>query len=383
MIKSYEVRLLPNQEQEQLLWKHINVSRFIWNFGIAHQEERYKNSEKHLGAYALRKVLIELKQQKEYEWIKEISSHTVSTICLDLESAYKRFFKKQNNRPKFKKKDRCKNSFPARQNKFYFKNNCAVIEKVGKVRYQTNYKLPQGRDVYNFSNPRIKYENDKWILGFGVECEKQTLELTDNSMGIDLGIKKLAVVSCGNEVKVFNNINKTSKVKKLDKRLKHSQRVVSKKYYTNKTYIKSNNIIKGEKRIKQQYNKLSNIRKDYIHQITHKLVELLPYRVVMENLSISNMVKNKYLAKAIKEQCFYEFRHQMQYKCELKGIEFILVDRFYPSSKTCSKCGSIKAKLKFGDRVYKCECCGLEIDRDLNASINLMNYKTTNPNNKD
>lgn len=376
MIRSYKIRLLPDQEQEQLLWNHVNVARFVWNFGLAYEEDIYKNEKKHLSGYDLSKIFIKLKQQEEYKWLKEVSSHMIGTICLDLDKAYKRFFNKQNRKPKFKKKNKCKNFFPVRQDNFYFVNNCAIIGKIGKIRYQTNYKLLQGRKFHgSFTNPRIKYENEKWILSFGIEYENQIFELTDNSMGIDLGIKNLAIVSFGNEYKVFKNINKTKSVKKIYKQLKHAQRSLCKKYYKNGSYKKTNNILKAEKRVKQLYNRLSNIRKNYIHQITRELVNILPRRIVMEDLNVSGMMKNKYLSKAIQEQCFYEFIRQMKYKCEEYGIEFIQVDRFYPSSKTCSQCGSIKKDLKLSDRVFICPECGFEIDRDLNASLNLMNYK--------
>jgi len=320
-------------------------------------------------------MFTELKQTEDYIWLKEISAHTISNICLDLDVAYQRFFKKISGKPKFKKKYKCKNSFPVRKDNYYLKNNCAIIEKVGKVKYQTNYELPQGRNVVKFFNPRIQYKNNKWILSFGMECNKQTQILTDKSMGIDLGIKDLAIVSCGNEFKVFKNINKTKSVKKIKKQLKHAQRKVSKKYHTNKSWSKSNNIIRAEKRVKQLHNKLSNIRNNYIHQTTRKLINTLPYRIIMEDLNVRGMMKNRHLSKAIQEQCLYEFKRQMQYKCEEYGIEFIQADRFYPSSKLCSCCGNKKSDLKLSDRAYICEYCGLTIDRDKNASINLMNYK--------
>jgi len=211
-----------------------------------------------------------------------------------------------------------------------------------------------------------------------MECNNQAQILTDNSIGIDLGIKDLAIVSYGNEFKVFKNINKTKRVKKIKKQLKHAQKIVSKKYHTNKSWEKSNNILKAEKRVKQLYNKLSNIRKNYIHQITRELINLLPYRIVMEDLNVRGMMKNKHLSKAIQEQCFHEFKRQMKYKCEEYGIEFIQVNRFYPSSKTCSNCNSIKKDLKLSDRVFICPECGFEIDRDKNASLNLMNYGLIN-----
>ena len=152
---------------------------------------------------------------------------------------------------------------------------------------------------------------------------------------------------------------------------------MSRKYEANREgdkFVKTNNIIKLEKQIKLLHRKLSNIRNNHIHQATNKIIKLKPFRVVMEDLNIKGMMKNKCLSKAIQEQCFYEFIRQMKYKCEWNGIEFIQVDRFYPSSKTCSCCGNIKKDLKLSDRTYICDKCGLIIDRDLNASINLGNY---------
>ena len=382
MIKSYKIRLLPNQEQEQLLWKHVNASRFIWNWGLSYQIDLFNNKEKYLSGYSLRKVLTQLKKEEDYKWLSEVSAQTLNETILDLDTAYKRFFNKISGKPKFKKKSKTSPKFPIRYDCVYFQNNCVNIEKIGKIPYQTNYDLPQGIEFKGkFSNPRVKYQNNKWILSFGMECNSQALELTDNSTGIDLGIKDLAVISYGKEIQVIKNINKTNRIKKLKRKLKHLQRNISRKYHTNnknkvfeKKWHKSNNILKLESQIKKIHNKLSNIRKNYIHQTTRCLVNKLPYKVVMEDLSISGMMKNKHLSKAIQEQCWYEFIRQMKYKCQEYGINFIQANRFYPSSKTCCCCGHIKKDLKLKDRVYKCEDCGFEIDRDYNAAINLMNY---------
>ena len=381
MTKSMRIRLLPNQEQEQLLWKHTNTSRFIWNWGLAYQENLFKIGEKHLSGYSLRKVLTQLKKEENYKWLNDVSSHTLGQTILDLDDAYKRFFNKILKRPKFKKKSKVKPKFPVRCENLYFSNDCVNIEKIGKIKFQTNYILPQGRNVCKFSNPRICFENNKWILSFGVECEKQAVELNDFSLGIDLGVKTLAVVSFGDKSTVFKNINKTKRIKNLKRKLKHLQRKVSRKYHTNNKnnkyeskWFKSKNILKTEEQIKKIYAKISNIRKDYVHQTTRSLVNLLPKRVVMEDLNISGMMKNRHLSKAIQEQCFYEFIRQMKYKCEYLNIEFIQVDRFYLSSKTCSNCGSIKKDLKLKHRTYVCEHCKIVLDRDLNAAINLANY---------
>ena len=194
------------------------------------------------------------------------------------------------------------------------------------------------------------------------------------SLGIDLGLKDLAICSDGAK---FKNINKTYVVRKIEKRLKRLQKQVSRKYELNrigKEYIKTNNIIKLEKQIQQIYRRLANIRNNYIHQTTTSIVKTKPYRVVIEDLNVKGMMKNKHLSDAIRKQGFYEFKRQLEYKCKFIGIELVVADRFYPSSKTCSQCGEIKKDLKLKDRVYKCSC-GLNIDRDLNASINLSKYK--------
>ena len=258
---------------------------------------------------------------------------------------------------------------------FYFKNNTHIqIQILGIVKCKTDFKIPIGK--HKFSNVRLSKELNKYFISFGLECENQVRKLNDYSMGIDLGLKELAAVSYGDDSLIFHNINKSSKMRKLNRELKHLQRSVSRKYEANRQgnkYIKTNNIIKLEKKIYKINRKISNIRTNYIHQITHKLVELLPKRVVMENLNVSGMMKNKHLSEAIAGQGFYRFISYMKYKCEWNGIEFIQADKFYPSSKTCSCCGKIRKDLKLSDRVFRCEC-GAEIDRDINAAINLKNY---------
>ena len=249
------------------------------------------------------------------------------------------------------------------------------IEKVGWVK--TNEQLPMN---VKYTNPRISYDNKYWYISVGIEQEEIQEELTDVSLGIDLGLKELAICSNG---KVFKNINKTYVVRKIEKRLKRLQKQVSRKYELNKIkkggenrcqFVKSNNIIKLEKQIQQTYRRLANIRNNYLHQTTTSIVKTKPYRIVIEDLAVSNMMKNKHLSDSIRKQGFYEFKRQLEYKCKLRGIELVVADRFYPSSKTCSQCGEIKKDLKLKDRVYKCNC-GLNIDRDLNASINLSKYK--------
>ena len=376
MIKSFKIRIYPTKAQEELIWKHIGSCRYIWNWMLAKQEELYAAGEKHLSDFDMIRLITPLKNDGEHEWLYEVSNASLQIVCRDLQKAYKCFFKKLSGFPKFKSRKRSKLSYPVCANRFYFvDNNMVQIQKLGKVRYKTDFNLPLDKE-HKFSNPRITNRNGKWLLSFGMECENQTPKLTDMSMGIDLGIKDLAIAECNGQI-VFHNINKSKKMKELCKKQKHLQRSISRKYEANKQcqkYIKTKNIERLENKLRKLYCHISNIRQNYIHQCTHALVSLLPSRVVMEDLNITGMMKNRHLARAIQEQCLYEFIRQMRYKCEWNGIEFIQANRFYPSSKTCSCCGNVKRDLKLSDRTYKCDICGLTIDRDYNAAINLSKY---------
>ena len=376
MIKSYKIRLYPTIEQEQKMWQHIGACRYIWNYMLALQQQRCKDGEKHLSRFDMIKWLTPLKQEVERIWLKDVANTSLRVVCTDLAKAYDIFFKKQGGFPKFKSRKKSKTNFPTRCDRLWFSETLVNIEKIGKVAYKTDFEIPLGRGN-KFTNPRISYRNGKWMLSFGMECENQAHILTDKPMGIDLGIKETMTVAYGDEAIVFHNINKSRKVRLLKQQMKHLQRSISRKYEANKQgnkYIKTHNIERLEERLRKMYARLTNIRNNYIHQSTHKLVSLLPCRVVMENLNVRGMMKNKHLSKAIQEQCFYEIIRQMKYKCEWNGIPFYQVDRFYPSSKTCSCCGCIKSDLKLSDRTYVCKECGTVIDRDLNAAINLQWY---------
>lgn len=378
MIKGFKIRLYPTKEQEELMWKHIHASRFIYNYMLALQNERYENGNKYLSRFDMIKMLPQIKERENFKWLCEVSAATLSISSTDLHNSFSRFFKKQSKHPKFKSKKRAKSKFPIRSNKMYFTESCVNIEKIGKVKYKTDFDFPKGRG-FKYINARVSFINGKWMLSFGIECENQVQELNDFSMGIDLGIKELAVVAYGNDDSlVFHNINKSKTVRTIWHNIKILQRRISRKYEKNKhgnKFVKTRNIERCERRLLKMYARLSNIRNNYIHQTTHRLVSMLPKRVVMENLNVQGMMKNRHISKAVHEQCLYEFIRQMKYKCEWNGIEFIQVDRFYPSSKTCSFCGNIKKDLKLSDRKYVCSECGFTIDRDLNAAINLMRYE--------
>ena len=376
MIKSYKIRIYPTKEQEALMWKHIGSCRYIYNYMLAKQEELYKAGEKHLSAFSMINLLKPLKNDGEHEWLYDVSNTSLQIVCQDLQKSYDGFFKKRAGFPKFKSRKRSKPNFPIRESVYFKDERFVVIEKIGKVKFKTDFNLPIGRGN-KFLNPRISSVNDKWILSFGMESENQAPVLTDKSMGIDLGVKDSAIVACGDKKLVFHNINKSKKVRFIKKKQTHLQRSISRKYEANrqgKKYIKTRNIERAETKLRKLYAKLANIRSNYIHQSTHAIVSLLPKRIVMEDLNVVGMMKNRHLSKSIQEQCFYEWIRQIKYKCEWNGIEFIQVGRFYPSSKRCSCCGEIKTNLKLSDRIYKCDKCGTVIDRDYNAALNLSRY---------
>ncbi|OOB74919.1 transposase [Clostridium haemolyticum] len=375
MILSKKVRLYPTEIQEQKLWQSVGTARFIYNWTLNKQQENYKNGGKFIKDSDLRKEITLMKKTDEYKWLSEVSNNVAKQAVKDCCNAYKNFFKGLSDKPRFKSRKKSKPSFYNDNVKLKVKTKLVNIEKVGWIK--TKEQIPIN---VKYTNPRISFDGKYWYLSVGIEKENPTIGLTDESIGIDVGIKDLAICSNG---MTFKNINKSKEIKRLKKVLKRKQRKVSRKYDMNKIirggenrcqFKKTNNIIKLEKEIRLLHRRLRNIRSNHIHQATNKIVKTKPSRVVMETLNIKGMLKNKHLSKAIQEQCLYDFKVKMEYKCKLYGIEFIEADKWYPSSKTCSCCGAIKKDLKLSDRVYKCNC-GLVIDRDLNASINLSRYK--------
>lgn len=371
MIKTIKVRLKPTSSQEEKFWQYAGTARYIYNWALDKQMKNYETGGNFISNNDLRKEITQLKKT-EIIWLNEISNNVPKQAVKDLCLAYKRFFKKQSKQPKFKKRNKCRPSFYNDCCKLKVKESSVLIEKIGWVEIAELGRIPLN---LKYKNPRITYDNKFWYISVGVEVEPEHQELTNNKIGIDLGIKDLAIMNTGEKHK---NINKTGIVRKIKKKLKRLQRKVSRKYEMNKTklkggedrYNKTKNIIKTEKRIKLIHRRLANIRLNNIHQITTSLVKTKPQSIVIEDLNVSGMMKNRHLSKAIAEQCLNTFSNILAYKTEFYGINLIKADRFYPSSKTCSECGSIKKDLKLSDRIYRCEC-GLRIDRDLNAAINL------------
>ena len=374
MIKSIKIRLSPTKEQEELMFQSVGIARFAYNWGLSKWEEMYKEGIKPSKAKIRKEFNNSIRKNDDFKWLYNVSGQITAQAFADLEDAYKNFFDGLAQRPKFKNKKKSKKSFYVRYDAIKFSNNRVNIEKIGKVKYSSNYKIPK---LDKYTNPRCHFDGKYWYLTFGFEHGESQASLNEDlSIGIDLGISHLAIVNhLDNPIK---NINKSKEVRRLKKKLKRLQRQVSRKYEMNKKgskFVKTNNIIKLERQIKLVHRRLNNIRNNHIHQATSKIIKLNPYRVVMEGLNVSGMMKNKHLAEKIAEQKFYEFKRQMKYKCQFNKIEFFEADRWYPSSKACSCCKNIKKDLKLSDRTYTCNECGLVIDRDKNASINLGNYK--------
>lgn len=381
MIKSIKVRLNPNNKQFTKLFQYAGCARFAYNWAIVREQENYKQGNKFLSDSELRKEFTQLKKLPEYQWLNEVSNNVTKQAIKDACNAYKRFFKGQCKYPNFKSKKHSAPSFYQDNVKIQFTNTHVKVEGFSVSKKKNKQKLnwirlcEKGRIPTDckYMNPRFTYDGLYWYVSVGIEVDDNTILPLNDGVGIDLGIKDLAISSDGN---TYKNINKTQKVKKLEKRKRRLQRSISRRYEKNKkggSYCKTSNIIKREKELLKVTKRLTNIRHNYLHQITSEIVKREPSFICIEDLNVSRMMKNRHLSKAVQQQGFYEFRRQIEYKSEWNNIPVIIADRFFPSSKLCSCCGNIKKDLKLSDRIYKCEC-GNIIDRDYQASLNLKMY---------
>ena len=369
MIVGGKIRLVPTEEQEFLFKKFCDVARFAYNESLSFKISKYKDEGYSCSVQDLIVHLQELKYSGNYDWLKEVPESVTKQAIKDLDFAYKMFFKRDNKGfPKFKSKNRSKLSFYQRTDKFRIvdETHIKITGIKGYVRFKGNLLTDKPK------NPRITYDGKFWYFSYSFEFQEDEPVSEGEIIGIDLGVKTLAVCSDGT---IYDNINKTSNnIKALKKRKRHLQRKLSKKYTVNGSYNKTSNIIKLEQQIRLIDRKLRNIRDTYIHTVTMDIVRTKPYAVVIEDLNVSGMMRNKHLSKAIQEQELYKFRQYIGYKCQLYGSRLIIANRFYASSKICSCCGNKKKLLSLSERTYRCDNCGKVIDRDLNASINLENY---------
>ena len=381
MIKTIRVMLLPNNKQKTKLFQYANTARFAYNWALGREQENYKNGGKFISDGDLRKEFTQLKKTDDYAWLNNVSNNVAKQAIKDACEAYRDFFKGYTKFPRFKSKKHSVPKFYQDNVKIQFTYTHVKVEGFATSKKKNKQKLNWIRLAEHghiptdckYCNPRIKYDGINWWITVGIEYEDSTTLPSNEGIGIDLGIKDLSICSDGNK---YQNINKSQKVKKLEKRKRRLQRSISRKYEKNKkggSYCKTSNIIKSEKELLKLNHGLTNIRKNYLNQTTSEIVNRKPRFICIEDLNVSGMMKNRHLSKAVQQQGFYEFRRQIEYKSAWNNIPVIIADRFFPSSKLCSCCGSIKKDLKLSDRIYKCEC-GNVIDRDYQAALNLKRY---------
>ena len=380
--RAYKVEINPTDEQKSKIHQTIGVSRFIYNFYIARNKEIYHREGKFISGMDFSKWLNKeyIPNNQDKKWIKEVSSKATKQAIMNGDKAFRDFFKKSKGFPKFKKKKNqdVKAYFP-KNNKtdWTLERHRVKIPTLGWVRLKEFGYIPVNSIV---KSGTVSQKADRYYVSILVEETYIKISNPNNEgLGIDLGIKEFAICSNGNK---FKNINKTSTIKKVEKKLKREQRKLSRKYESLKIRNKkekggnatSQNIQKQVVKVQKLHQRLRNIRTDYINKIVSSIIKQKPSYITIEDLNVKGMMKNKHLSKAIASQKFFEFKTKLISKCKQNNIELRIVDRFYPSSKTCSNCGKIKKDLKLSDRIYKCDC-GFTIDRDLNASINLKNAK--------
>lgn len=372
LLRAYKTEIDPSPNQIQKIRQTIGVCRFVFNLFIATNQIRHANNLPYMSAYDFSKYLNHdyLTANPDKQWIKAVSSKAVKKSIMNADSAFKRFFKKQARYPKFKKKNK---SDPA----MYFVNSGLHVERhrikiptIGWVKLKEFGYIPaKGK----FVSGTITQKAGRYYVSVLVETDppKQII-LSNTGIGVDLGIKNLAIVSDGH---VFENINKYSHVKKLEKKLKREQRRFSRKYESLKKSKKRRatrqNIQKQQLKIARIHHRLNCIRTDYENKVINKLVKTKPAYIALEDLNVSGMMKNRHLSKSIANQRFNQFRTRLIAKAKIFEIEIRIVDRWYASSKTCHNCGCVDKALKLSNRIYTCPNCGFTIDRDLNAAMNI------------
>ena len=380
MLKSFKTEINPTEEQKVKIRKTIGTCRYIYNFYLAHNKELHDNGEKFMSGKSFSVWLNNeyLPQNPDKLWIKEVSSKSVKRSIENGCVAFTRFFKHQSAFPNFKKKGKS-------EVKMYFvKNNpkdCRCerhrinIPSLGWVRIKEKGYVPTTKDGYVIKSGHVSIKADRYYVSVLIEIPNNKIANNSNEgIGIDLGIKDFAIVSNG---KTYKNINKSAKLKKLEKQLIRKQRSLSRKYENIKKGESTQraNIQKQKRVVQKLHHKIDNIRTDYINKTIAEIVKTKPSYITIEDLNVSGMMKNRHLSKAVASQKFYEFRTKLQAKCKESGIELRVVNRWYPSSKTCHCCGTIKKDLKLSDRIFQCDCGYIE-DRDFNAALNLRDATT-------
>ena len=379
LLKSFKTEVNPTVEQKIKINKAIGTCRYVYNFYLSHNKTLHDNGEKFMTGKSFSVWLNNeyIPNNPDKVWIKEAYSKAVKKSIEDGCTAFTRFFKHQSAFPNFKKKGKS-------DVKMYFvKNNtkdCRCerhrlnIPTLGWVRIKEKGYIPTTKDGWKIKSGTVSVKADRYYVSVLVEIPNVKIANNSNGgIGIDLGLKDLAIVSNG---KTYKNINKSTRIKKLEKKLRREQRCLSRKYENlKKGESTQKNIQKQKLKVQRLHHKIDNIRTDYINKSIAEIVKTKPSYITIENLNVSGMMKNSHLSKAVASQKFYEFRTKLKAKCDENGIELRVVDRWYPSSKICHCCGAIKKDLKLSDRIYRCDCGYVE-DRDFNAALNLRDALT-------
>ena len=380
LLKSFKTEINPTEEQKARIRKTIGTCRYVYNFYLGHNKALHDNGEKFMTGKSFSLWLNNeyIPDNPDKTWIREVYSKAVKKSIEDGCAAFTRFFKHQSDFPKFKKKGKS-------DVKMYFVRNnpkdCQCerhrlkIPTLGWVRIKEKGYIPTTKDGYMIRSGTVCVKAGRFYVSVLVEIPDVNINNNLNEgIGIDLGLKDFAIISNG---KTYRNINKSAGLKKLEKQLIREQRSLSRKYENLKKgeFTQRANIQKQKLKVQKLHHKMDNIRTDYINKTIAEIVKTKPSYITIEDLNVKGMMKNRCLSKAVASQKFYEFRKRLKAKCDEKGIELRVADRFYPSSKTCHHCGSIRKNLKLSDRIYRCEC-GYVADRDLNAALNLKDAKT-------
>ena len=380
MLKSFKTEINPTSEQKIRIHKTIGTCRYVYNFYLCHNKALYDKGEKFMTGKSFSLWLNNeyIPDNPDKTWIREVYSKAVKKSIEDGCTAFTRFFKHQSDFPKFKKKGKS-------DVKMYFVRNnpkdCQCerhrlkIPTLGWVRIKEKGYIPTTKDGYMIRSGTVSVKAGRFYVSVLVEIPDVNIDNNSNEgIGIDLGLKDFAIVSNG---KTYRNINKSAGLKKLEKQLIREQRSLSRKYENLKKGESTQraNIQKQRLKVQKLHHKMDNIRTDYINKTIAEIVKTKPSYITIEDLNVKGMMKNRCLSKAVASQKFYEFRTRLKAKCDENGIELRVADRFYPSSKTCHHCGSVRKNLKLSDRIYRCEC-GYVADRDLNAALNLKDAKT-------
>ena len=380
MLKSFKTEINPTEEQKARIRRTIGTCRYVYNFYLGHNKALHDNGEKFMTGkdFSLWLNNKYIPDNPDKTWIREVYSKAVKKSIEDGCTAFTRFFKHQSDFPKFKKKGKS-------DVKMYFVRNnpkdCQCerhrlkIPTLGWIRIKEKGYIPTTKDGYMIRSGTVSVKAGRFYVSVLVEIPDVNIDNSSNEgIGIDLGLKDFAIISNG---KTYRNINKSAGLKKLEKQLIREQRSLSRKYESLKKGESTQraNIQKQKLKVQKLHHKMDNIRTDYMNKTIAEIVKTKPSYITIEDLNVKGMMKNRCLSKAVASQKFYEFRTRLKAKCDENGIELRVADRFYPSSKTCHHCGSVRKNLKLSDRIYRCEC-GYVADRDFNAALNLKDAKT-------